>query len=130
MTFAKIIYQWRKHFFSRPTRNRESSMSAGITCSQSFAEIICWLFAGGAQFSGQVCILLLLLHKEICQENVCKNNRQTVKIKGKVDYQTQWLQGHLRIYFICLNICLNNSTGDRTFRVLPIKMLTTPSDII
>lgn len=61
----------------------------------------------------------------------CLQAQQTdSKDKGKIDYQTQWLQGHLCIYFICLNICLNNSTGDRTFRVLPIKMPTTPSDII
>lgn len=61
---AKRIYQGRKHFFSCPTRNWKATMSTGVASCQSFAEVICWLFALGTQ----VCwkkwdLFLLLLHE-------------------------------------------------------------------
>lgn len=58
---AIIFYQRRKNFFSCPTRNRKSPMSAGVTGSQNFAKVVCWLFTWSAQLCWKVCLFLLLL---------------------------------------------------------------------
>jgi len=58
---AIIFYQRRKNFFSCPTRNRKSTMSAGVTGSQNFAKVVCWLFTWSAQLCWKVCLFLLLL---------------------------------------------------------------------
>lgn len=85
-------------------------MSTSVTGCQSFAEVICWLFAGGTQICWkEENLLLLLLQKSQQGHNQIKNRVRRKEGKPNQDratYWAQWLQGHLSINLVRLYISL------------------------
>lgn len=47
-TEMSCTYQSREYFLSCSTWHRKSTMSAGVTGSQNFAKVVCWLFTWSA----------------------------------------------------------------------------------
>ncbi len=61
-------YQRWKDFLCSTSRNWKATMSAGITCSQDLAKVLCWLFVRlGIIFTQQWILLLLQGHIYMCK---------------------------------------------------------------